>query len=140
MAELLAMLLLLVHFVVRDSLAGHAAYLRFVFEGPTPPCETVRCRPLARQGNCCQPGGTLPTWLLFNGPCATGKTTAVWALGSGMGVLEYGRPRSACGPYKVDKLVAEVIRCETLSYAGMQVGPRHLRLLERADRQQFLIG
>ena len=35
LAELVAVLLVLLHLVVRDSLAGHAAYLRLVFEGPT---------------------------------------------------------------------------------------------------------
>ena len=35
LTELVAVLLVLVHLVVRDSLAGHAAALRFVFEGVT---------------------------------------------------------------------------------------------------------
>jgi hypothetical protein len=54
LAELVAVLLVLVHLVVRDSLAGHAAYLRFVFEGPTvaPPPGPARCRPLTGQHSC----------------------------------------------------------------------------------------
>ena len=35
LAELVAVLFVLVHLVVRDSLAGHGVYLRFVFEGHT---------------------------------------------------------------------------------------------------------
>ena len=35
LTELVAVLFVLVHLVVRDSLAGHAAVLRFVFEGVT---------------------------------------------------------------------------------------------------------
>ena len=35
LAELVAVLFVLVHLVVRDSLAGHGAYLRFVSEGLT---------------------------------------------------------------------------------------------------------
>lgn len=48
LAELVAMLFVFMHLVVRDSLAGHTAYLRFVFEGLTvaPPPSPARCRPL----------------------------------------------------------------------------------------------
>ena len=58
LTELVEVLLVLVHLVVRDSLAGHAAYLRFVFEGPTvaPPPGPARFRPLTGHGNCRQPG------------------------------------------------------------------------------------
>jgi hypothetical protein len=42
--------------VVRDSLAGHAVYLRFMFEGSTvaPPPGPARCRPLTGQHSCRQ--------------------------------------------------------------------------------------
>lgn len=65
LAELVAVLLVLVHLVVRDSLAGHAAYLRFVFEGPTvaPPPGPARFRPLTGQGNCRQPLAPTPVAL-----------------------------------------------------------------------------
>ena len=51
------MLLVLVHLVVRDGLAGHAAYLRFVFEGQTvaPLPGPARRRPLTGQHSCRQP-------------------------------------------------------------------------------------
>ena len=57
LAELVAVLLVLVHLVVRDSLAGHAVYLRFMFEGSTvaPPPGPARCRPLTGQHSCRQP-------------------------------------------------------------------------------------
>ena len=54
LAELVAVLFVLVHLIVRDCLAGHAVYLRFVFEGSTvaPPPGPARRRPLTGQGNC----------------------------------------------------------------------------------------
>ncbi len=57
LAELIAVLLVLVHLVVRDSLAGHAVYLRFMFEGSTvaPPPGPARCWPLTGQHSCRQP-------------------------------------------------------------------------------------
>jgi hypothetical protein len=48
LAELVAVLFVLVHLVVRDSLAGHTAHLRFVFEShtltrfPNPPGKTLQ--------------------------------------------------------------------------------------------------
>ena len=56
-AELVAVLLVLEHLVVRDSLAGHAVYLRLMFESSTvaPPPGPARCRPLTGQHSCRQP-------------------------------------------------------------------------------------
>jgi hypothetical protein len=57
LAVQIAVLFLLVHLVVRDSLAGHAAYLRFVFEGSTvaPTPGPTRNKSLTGQHSCRQP-------------------------------------------------------------------------------------